>query len=109
MATIIFVNCLVRLPALLRVNLWKACPELAEGLVPSVSRETRMLRRRPRFIGGGVGDGGASPAYPIGLLLRVGWTEARQHRVVLGVEGLQLRVLGFSGSSQDGVCKPDAM
>ena len=45
----------------------------------------------------------------VGLLLLVGWSEALQHRVVLGVEGLQLRILGFSGSSQDGVCKSDAV
>gem|GEM_PF-6572877 len=45
----------------------------------------------------------------VGLLLCVGWSEGLQHRVVLGVEGLQLRILGCSGSSQDGVCKSDAV
>jgi len=47
--------------------------------------------------------------WPGSLLLRIGWPEALQHRVVLGIEGLQLRVLGFCGSSQDGVCKADAV
>ena len=47
--------------------------------------------------------------YPIGFLLFVGWSEALQHRVVLGIEGFQLRILGFSGSCQDGVCKSDAV
>ena len=43
------------------------------------------------------------------LLLRVGWPESLKHRVVFGVEGFKLRVLGFSGSSQDGVRKANTM
>jgi hypothetical protein len=55
------------------------------------------------------GQAGIRLAYPIGLLLLVGWSETLQHRVMLGVEGLQLRIFGFSGSSQDGVRKSDAV
>jgi len=47
--------------------------------------------------------------YLVGLLLRVGWPEALKHRVVFGAEGFQLRILGFSSSSQDGVCKTNAV
>ena len=35
----------------------------------------------------------------IGLLLIIGWSEVLQHGVVLGVEGFQIRILGFSGSN----------
>jgi len=52
---------------------------------------------------------GWSPMIHTRLLLLIGWFEVLKHRVVLGVEGLQLRILGFSGSSHDGVCKSDAV
>jgi len=45
----------------------------------------------------------------VGFLLLVRWPEMLQHRVVLGVEGFQLHILGFSGSDQDGICKTDAV
>jgi len=45
----------------------------------------------------------------VGLLFRVSWPKSFQHGVVLSVEGLKLRVLSLSGSSQDGICKADAV
>lgn len=45
----------------------------------------------------------------VGLLFLIRWFESLQHRIVLGIEGLQLSILGFSGSSQDGICKAYAM
>ncbi len=45
----------------------------------------------------------------VGPLLPIGRPEALQHRVVPGVEGLECRFLGISSSSQDGVCKADAV
>ena len=43
------------------------------------------------------------------LLLRIGWPEALQHRVVFRIEGLQFRIFGFCGSSQDGVREANAV
>ena len=49
------------------------------------------------------------PGNPIYLLLAVDWLEILQHGVMVGIEGFQVRTLGFGGSNQDSVCKTDAM
>ena len=86
--------------------------ELAEGMCNAFGWKAEDVNSVPFMCQNGKLSGTACPPpleCLVGLLLNVGWSEILQHRVVLGVEGFQLRILGFSGGNQDGVCKTDPM